>query len=205
MTMKLTRSMIGITVFLWLLLGLGYPLAMTGLGELLFPYQAGGSPVVVQGRTVASRHVGQFFDQNQYFWGRPSATVSVATGRPEPYNPFNSAPSNRGPTNEALAAAVKARIDHLLAATPGLTVGQIPIDLVEGSGSGLDPDISPSAALIQIPRISRATGLSPAFLRQLVTESIQEPQFGVLGRARVNVTELNIRLYQILHGHAPVD
>ncbi|MDA8192661.1 MAG: potassium-transporting ATPase subunit KdpC [Thermaerobacter sp.] len=198
--MRLVRPILGVTLGLWLLLGIGYPLAMTGISQVLFPSQAQGNLVYLNGRVVASRHVGQYFSTPQYFWGRPSATLSVSTGKPKPYNAFASAPSNLGPTNAALLNTIKARIEHLLATTPGLTVNQIPASLVEGSGSGLDPNISPQAAYIQVPRVAQATGLSEVFLRQLITQSIEAPQFGLFGRSRINVTLLNIQVYRMLHG-----
>ncbi len=198
--MKYIKPLIGVTVFLWLLLALAYPLGMTGISQLVFPYQANGSPVTLNGRVVASAIVGQYFNQKGYFWGRPSDTVNAVTGKPQPYNAANSGSSNLGPTNKVLAHRIEARIAHLQKTNPGLTVSQIPPDLVEGSGSGLDPDISPQAALIQIPRVAKATGLSPAYLRALVHQATTGPQWGLFGRRVVNVTTLNIDIYQAKHG-----
>ncbi|MCL5116401.1 MAG: potassium-transporting ATPase subunit KdpC [Firmicutes bacterium] len=198
--MKYLKPLIGVSVFLWLLLGLAYPLAMTGISELVFPYQANGSQVKLNGRVVADAQVGQFFNQMGYFWGRPSDTVSTTTGKPEPYNAYNSAPSNLGPTNKALISTIKARIAYLEKTNPGLKASQIPPDLVEGSGSGLDPYISVQGAVIQIPRVAKATGLSASFLRTLVQQATLGPQWGLFGHTVVNVTELNINVYKALHG-----
>lgn len=193
--------MIGVTVLLWLILGLGFPLVMTGISNLVMPYQAQGSPVYVNGVLVGAAHVGQNFKPNpDYFWGRPSATVSDAPGKPKPYDAFNSGPSNLGPTNALLLAHIKNRIAFLLKTTPGLQTGQIPIDLVESSGSGLDPDISVQAAMIQIPRVALHTKLSQNFLDQLVSQNTLGKEWGVFGRPRVNVLELNLALYKALHG-----
>ncbi len=198
--MKYLKPLAGVTLFLWLLLGLAYPLAMTGLSQAIFPYQANGSPVKLQGTVVASAHVGQYFNEKGYFWGRPSDTVSTTTGKPQPYNAYSSAPSNLGPTNQTLVATIKARIAYLKKTNPGLKTSQIPPDLVEGSGSGLDPNISVQAALIQIPRVSRATGLSPRFLRTLVQQATSGPQWGLFGRPLVDVVELNLAVYRATHG-----
>lgn len=197
--MKYLKPVIGVTVSLWLLLGLAYPLAMTGLSQLIFPYQANGSIVKIGNRVVASAIIGQYFDQKGYFWGRPSDTVNATTGKPQPYNAANSAPSNLGPTNKVLVDNIKARIAALIKANPGLTVSQIPPDLVEGSGSGLDPYISVQGAMIQIPRVARATGLSRGYLDTLVNQATSGPQWGLFGNRVVNVTELNIEIYKSRH------
>lgn len=190
--MKVLRAVIGVSVGLWILVGLAYPLAMTGISQVIFPYQANGSQVKLNGKVVASAHVGQYFDQAQYFWGRPSATTP-------PYNPEASTPSNLGPTNKLLIQHIKARVALLLKTTPGLTVNQIPASLVESSGSGLDPDITVQSALIQIPRIAKATGISRATLTKIVNQHIIGPQLGIFGRSHVNVVDLNLAVFKILH------
>lgn len=193
--------MVGVTVLLWLLVGLGYPMVMTAVSNLALPWQSQGSPVYVHGRLAGAAHVGQNFEPARgYFWGRPSATVSLTTGKPQPYNAVNSAPSNLGPTNAALIAHIKQRIAYLLRTTPGLKTGEIPASLVESSGSGLDPDITVAAALLQVPRVAGATGLSRTFLTRLVQANTLPPDWGVFGRSRINVLELNIALYRALHG-----
>ncbi len=190
--MKVLRAVIGVSVGLWILVGLAYPLAMTGISQVIFPYQANGSQVKLNGKVVASAHVGQYFDQSQYFWGRPSATSP-------PYNPEASSPSNLGPTNKLLIQHIKARVALLLKTTPGLKVNQIPASMVESSGSGLDPDITVQSALIQIPRIAKATGIQSATLRRIVTQHIVRPQLGIFGRSHVNVVDLNLAVFKLLH------
>lgn len=188
--MRYLRPILVVTVGLWLIVGLAYPLAMTGVSQIFFRHQADASPITVKGKVVASANVGQYFHQPGYFWGRPSATVP-------PDNPLASGPSNLGPTNPQLLKQIKAQIHRLKQADPGLKTSQIPISLVETSGSGLDPDITPSSALIQIPRIARATGLSVLTLRHLVQSHIQPA--GLFGVREVNVVLLNIALYQRVH------
>jgi potassium-transporting ATPase KdpC subunit len=175
---------------LTILTGLIYPLTVTGLAQLLFPHQANGSVIVRDGRIVGSELIGQYFDAPEYFWGRPSATS------PFPYNAASSAGSNLGPTNPALAEAVKARIAALKAADPG-NDRPIPVDLVTASGSGLDPHISPASAAYQVPRVARARGLEQGVVRQLVAQHTEERQLGFLGERRVNVLLLNLALDEL--------
>jgi K+-transporting ATPase ATPase C chain len=167
--------------------GVIYPLAVTGVGALLFPRAAGGSLIERQGRTVGSRLIGQPFDDPRYFWGRPSATGPVA------YDAAASSGSNLGPTNPAKFEAVRARVEALRAADPGQTA-PIPIDLVTAAGSGLDPDISPAAAAFQVPRVARSRGLDEADVRRLVAAATRERDLGLLGEPRVNVLALNLAL-----------
>ena len=169
------------------LTGLIYPLAVTGLAQLVFPRQANGSLIVRNNRTVGSTLIGQQFDDPKYFWGRLSATG------PYPYNAAASSGSNYGPTNPALLDEVKARIAALKTADPSNTQ-LIPVDLVTSSGSGLDPNISVAAALYQIPRVARLRGLSESAIRTLVNQHTQGRQLGFLGEPRVNVLELNLAL-----------
>jgi len=197
--MSVLRPVIVVTLGLWVLLGLAYPLVTAGVSGVVFPHQASASPVTLGGKVVAAGTVGQYFNQSEYFWGRPSATTSTTTGKPEPYNAYSSAPSNLGPTNRLLVQEVKQRIRVLLASTPGLKASQIPPDLVEASGSGLDPDISPQAAAIQIPRVAKATGIPVATLRRFVAGATQGPQFGLIGTPVVNVVDLNLQVYRALH------
>jgi K+-transporting ATPase ATPase C chain len=205
MLLTLRRAVIA-TALLWLILGLGFTFLMVGLGQLFFPSQANGSVITLNGQAVADRHVGQYFGQSlQYFWGRPSATVSLTTGKPEPYNALNSAPSNLGPTNEKLIKDIQSRVHVYLQTTPGLKTSQIPLSLVESSGSGLDPDISVQSALIQIPRVAKYTGLSSAELRHLVRSEVLPPALGIFGVSRINVVLLNLALYQRIHSQAKMN
>lgn len=188
--MKILRPIIGVTIGLWLLVGLIFPLAMTGISQITFPWQANGSVVRSDGRAVAALHIGQNFTKNDQFWGRPSATTP-------PYNPLDSGPSNLGPTNKLLIEHIKTRIHHLLVNDPGLTVQQIPASMVESSGSGLDPDITVQGALIQVPRVAHATGLSESVLDRLIKRQTLHPLVGVIGVTRINVVELNLALAQL--------
>ena len=169
------------------LTGLIYPLVVTGIAQLVFPHQANGSLIVVNGKTVGSSLIGQQFTDPKYFWGRLSATG------PYPYNAAASSGSNLGPTNPALLDEVKGRIAALKAADPSNTQ-LIPVDLVTSSGSGLDPDISVAAALYQLPRVARLRGLSESALRTLVDQYTHGRQLGFLGEPRVNVLQLNLAL-----------
>jgi K+-transporting ATPase ATPase C chain len=171
-------------VLLSLLTGLAYPAIVTVIAQVVFPRQANGSLIVEDGRAVGSALIGQPFDDPRYFWGRPSATA------PFPYNAGASSGSNLGPTSSALTTAVQARVDALRAADPGNTV-PVPVDLVTASGSGLDPHISPAAALYQVGRVARARSLEEVPVRRLVEQSIERRQLGVLGEPRVNVLAVN--------------
>src|SRR4051812_37145933 len=174
--------------------GVIYPLLVTGIAQLAFPYQANGSIITgSDGIPAGSALIGQQFDDPKYFWGRLSATGPV------PYTTFNadkltgSSGSNYGPLNPALTDAAKARIDALKAADPGNTLA-IPVDLVTASGSGLDPQISPAAAEYQVSRVAKARGLDAARVRELLAQHTEGRTFGFLGEPRVNVLELNLDL-----------
>jgi len=173
--------------------GIAYPLLVTGLAQAVFPVQANGSLLAKDGKPIGSALIGQPFTASKYFWGRPSATV------PQAYNGSASNGSNLGPTNPALADAVRQRIAALQAADPGNTA-PIPVDLVTASGSGLDPEISPAAAQYQLARVARARGLPLAEVQALVARCTRGRQLGVLGEPRVNVLELNLAL-DALPGH----
>jgi K+-transporting ATPase ATPase C chain len=179
-------AIVSIAIFT-LLMGIIYPLLITGIAQVIFPHQANGSLVVQNGQAVGSDLIGQSFDDPHYFWGRLSATS------PYPYNAASSTGSNLGPTNPALTDEVKARIAALKVADP-TNNSPIPVDLVTSSGSGLDPNISVAAALYQVPRVAKARGLSEQVVRNLVDRFTQGRQFGLLGEPRVNVLELNLAL-----------
>ncbi len=179
--------------------GLAYPLAMTGLAGAIFPARAAGSLIERDGRIVGSALIGQSFSQAHYFHGRPSATTATDpadAGKtvPAPYNAANSMGSNLGPTSAVLAERVKGDLAALSAENPGVPV---PVDLVTTSGSGLDPDIAPEAALFQVPRVARARGMPEDRLRALVTAQVEGRTFGVLGERRVNVLALNLALDEL--------
>ena len=182
-----TLIAVRLAVITLVVMGILYPLAMTGLAQLLFPRQANGSLIERDGKVLGSALIGQPFTDPKYFWGRPSATDPV------PYNAAASSGSNLGPTNPALEKAVQARVEALLAADPGNTL-PIPVDLVTASGSGLDPHISVAAAQYQVPRVARARGLSEAQVLSLVAEHTAGRTLGFLGEPRVNVLDLNLAL-----------
>ncbi len=167
--------------------GVAYPLVVTGIAQVLFPQQAGGSLIVKDGKTVGSHLIGQSFSDPKYFWSRPSATA------PQPYNGTASSGSNQGPLNPALTDAVKARIDALHAADPG-TSAPVPVDLVTASASGLDPEISLAAANYQGARVARVRGLAAEAVRALIAAHTQGKILGIIGEPRVNVLELNLAL-----------
>jgi K+-transporting ATPase ATPase C chain len=186
MRSQLRPAIVSIAIFT-ILMGVLYPLVITGIAQVIFPHQANGSLIVQNGQVVGSDLIGQSFDDPRYFWGRLSATA------PYPYNAASSTGSNLGPTNPALTDEVKARIAALKAADP-TNNSPIPVDLVTSSGSGLDPNISVAAALYQVPRVARARGLSEVVVRALINRFTEGRQFGVLGEPRINVLELNLAL-----------
>lgn len=183
----LFRPALSLFLLLSLVTGLVYPALVFALGQAFFPHTANGSLVESNGKVVGSALIGQNFTAAGHFWGRPSATS------PQPYNGLASSGSNLGPSNPALQDAVKARIATLRAADPGNSA-PIPVDLVTASASGLDPDISPAAALYQLPRVARAHGLSEEAVRPLIAAHTLDRTAGVLGEARVNVLALNMAL-----------
>ena len=175
------------------LTGLAYPAAVTGIARLLFPVQTQGSLVRVDDRVAGSALLGQPFTDGRYFWGRPSATAPFA------YNAAASAGSNQGPSNPALHDAVRSRIEALRAADPR-NDAPVPVDLVTASGSGLDPHVSPAAALYQAARVARARGLEERRVRELVARYTEARSLGVLGEPRVNVLLLNLALDRLAPG-----
>ena len=176
----LARPAIVLLVCFSLLTGLAYPLVVHLIGQTLFPRQANGTLVQARGQPVGSALIGQPFSGPAWFHGRPSATMA-------PYHAAASSGSNLGPTNPALRDAIAARAQ----AYGG---GEVPIDLLTSSASGLDPHVSPAAAYLQVERVARARGLDPGEVRRLVDRTIEAPTLGVLGEARVNVLRLNLAL-----------
>jgi K+-transporting ATPase ATPase C chain len=194
--LKEIRPAILVLVLLTLITGLVYPLAMTAIAGVIFPKQAQGSLIERDGKVVGSALIGQEFKDDKYFHGRPSATTAPDPADstktvPAPYNAANSGGSNLGPTSKALADRVKEDVDRLKAENPNAGV---PVDLVTTSASGLDPDISPEAALFQVPRVAKARNLPEDRVRQLVTTNTEGRLAGLLGEPRVNVLALNLAL-----------
>jgi K+-transporting ATPase ATPase C chain len=190
------RPAIVFIIALTFITGLVYPLVMTGIAGVLFPYQAQGSLIEKDGKVVGSTLIGQDFESDRYFHGRPSATTGPDPKDPsksvaEPYNAANSGGSNLGPTNKALIDRVTADVAKLKQENPS---EQVPIDLVTTSGSGLDPHISPAAAYFQVPRVAKVRNMSEDSVRQLVGEQIEGRTLGLFGEPNVNVLALNLAL-----------
>ncbi|RAS18993.1 K+-transporting ATPase ATPase C chain [Microvirgula sp. AG722] len=181
------RPALTVFVVLSAIVGLLYPLAVTGVARLLFPDQAAGSLIVRDGKVVGSRLIGQSFTGERYFWGRPSATG------PQAYNAASSGAANLGPNSPVLAEQVATRVAALRAAHPDQR-GPVPADLATSSASGLDPHISPEAALYQAGRIARARQLPESEVRALIVHATEGPQLGLFGESRVNVLALNLAL-----------
>ncbi len=181
------RTAVLLFAVMTLLAGIVYPLAVTGLAQALFARQANGSLIKINEEKTASELVGQPFSEPRYFWGRPSATMPVA------YNGASSTGSNLGPSNPALKEAVRKRIAALLAADPENSL-PVPVDLVTASGSGLDPHISPAAALYQVSRVAKARGIDEGKVAELVRMHIRDRQFGIFGEPTVHVLRLNMAL-----------
>jgi K+-transporting ATPase ATPase C chain len=194
--LKEIRPAVIVLVVLTLITGLAYPLAMTAVAGVIFPKQAEGSLIERDGKVVGSALIGQEFKSDKYFHGRPSATTApdpadASKTIAAPYNAANSGGSNLGPTSKALSDRIKEDVDKLKAESPSTPV---PVDLVTTSGSGLDPDISPEAALFQVPRVAKARNIPEDRIRQLVAENTQGRLAGLIGEPRVNVLALNLAL-----------
>jgi K+-transporting ATPase ATPase C chain len=190
------RPAIVLLLGLTLITGLIYPLAMTAIAGVIFPDRAQGSLIERDGKVIGSALIGQEFKDDKYFHGRPSATVAPDPNDssktvPAPYNAANSGGSNLGPTSKALSDRLKEDVEKLKAENPG---SPVPVDLVTTSASGLDPDISPEAALFQVPRIAKARNMPEERVRQLVEQHTKGRLAGLLGEPRVNVLALNLAL-----------
>ena len=183
-SMKLIRPALVMLLLMTLLTGVLYPLAMTGLAQVMFPAQANGSLITKDNRVIGSSLIGQQFDDPKFFWGRLSATSPA-------YNSAASSGSNYGPTSASLTDRVKSRLEALKQADPNNTQ-PVPVDLVTASGSGLDPHISLAAAQYQVSRVARARGLSEAQVQQLIDRFTEDRTLGLLGEPRVNVLQLNL-------------
>jgi K+-transporting ATPase ATPase C chain len=196
------RPAIVVLLALTLITGLAYPLAMTGIAQAIFPSQAQGSLIERDGTVVGSALIGQQFTSDKYFHGRPSATTAPDPNDstktvPAPYNAANSGGSNLGPSNKALIDRVQGDMEALKKENPSMPV---PADLVTTSASGLDPDISPEAALFQVPRVAKVRNWPEDRVRQLVTDNTQGRLLGLLGEPRVNVLQLNLALDKLAAG-----
>ncbi len=194
--LKEIRPALVVLLGLVVMTGLIYPLAMTGAAQMLFPYQAEGSLIERNGKVTGSALIGQQFTEARYFHGRPSATTAAdpqdsSKAISAPYNAANSSGSNLGPTSKVLADRLKDSVAALKKENPAAAV---PVDLVTTSGSGLDPDISPEAALFQVPRVAKARGLPESQVRKLVDTLIAARSLGLLGEPRVNVLQLNLAM-----------
>ena len=221
--LKQLKSSILLTLAITILCGLAYPLAMTGLAGIIFPNQAHGSLIEVKGKVVGSALIGQNFIKPEYFHPRPSATTDTDPNDATktvaaPYNAANSSGSNASPTAKGLVSDVQGRVDALKAENPAAML-PIPGDLATTSASGLDPDISPAAALYQVPRVAAVRNVSETEITKLVTEATEGRWAGILGEPRVTVLKLNLALdqrfplggssgydgdrYNGNHGHAP--
>jgi potassium-transporting ATPase KdpC subunit len=201
--LKEIRPAIVLLVALTLITGLAYPLAITGMAGVLFPYQAQGSMLERDGMVVGSELIGQSFADDKYFHGRPSATNTPDPNDPTknvdaPYNAANSGGSNLGPTSKMLADRLQADVDKLKAENP---TAPVPVDLVTTSASGLDPHISPAAALFQVPRVAKARNMPEDSVRALVEDKTEGRLLGLLGEPRVNVLALNMALDRAAAAH----
>jgi potassium-transporting ATPase KdpC subunit len=194
--LKELRPALALLVLFTLVTGVIYPFAVTGIAQVAFPHQANGSLVVKDGTVIGSELIGQAFTSERYFHGRPSATVApdpndAGKTIDAPYNAANSAGSNLGPTSKALIERVTKDVEERKGQNPN---ARVPTDLVTASGSGLDPHVSPDAALFQVPRVAKARNMPENRLRQLVDERIEGRVLGIFGEPRVNVLALNMAL-----------
>lgn len=203
-----TRQAVSVTVVLMLICGLLFPCLLTGLSSVLFPHQAGGSLITVNGTAVGAEHVGQEFTQDCYMWSRPSAYhYNVYTESEDGRKYYNdgtefgglaSGSNNYAPSNPALVERVEADMEAFLEKNPGIKREDIPTDLLTASGSGLDPHISPASAQIQLPRIAQASGLSEESLQEIVERNTTGKLLGVFGEKTVNVLKVNIEIAQAM-------
>ncbi|MDW8802129.1 K(+)-transporting ATPase subunit C [Clostridium sp. A1-XYC3] len=206
--MKIIKKAFLLSIVLLIICGIGYPLLMTGLSQLVFPRQAKGSIIEIGGKKVGSEVLGQSFSDARFFKGRPSAvnynTYTEADTKPDnegktAYSGVSSGSQNLAPSNPALAERVQKDMDAFLKANPDIRKDQLPADLLTASGSGLDPHISPKAAQLQIPAIAKATGIGEVQLNKIIDKYTDGKQLGIFGEPRVNVLKANLEIYKILN------
>ena len=197
--MRTLISALALTILLTVITGLAYPLAVCGLAEVIFPAQARGSLIVRGDKVVGSSLIGQNFSSARYFQARPSAAGDKG------YDAANSGGSNLGPTNKALLDAVRLRLKNFVESNPGTNAQQVPIDIVTTSASGLDPEISPAAAELQVARVARVRALSEDQVRRLIVENTRPRAAGIFGEPGVNVLLLNLALDRLATSHASHD
>ncbi len=193
--MRTFISALVVTAVLTVITGIAYPLAVWGIAQTIFPAQAGGSLVVAGNKVVGSSLIGQNFSSPRYFQSRPSAAGDKG------YDAANSSGSNLAPTNKALIDAVKSRLKNFIESNPATNPRQVPVDLVTASGSGLDPEISPAAADLQVARVAHARGISEDQVRQLIAENTRPRSAGIFGEPGVNVLLLNLALDRVAGSH----
>ncbi|MFT8313801.1 MAG: K(+)-transporting ATPase subunit C [Clostridium sp.] len=206
--MKILQKALRLTVTLMIICGIIYPLFITGVGQMLFPKQANGSIITANGKAVGSELIGQNFTDPRFFRGRVSSvnynTYTEADTKPDKsgkvaYSGVASGSQNLGPSNKVLKERVQKDLDDFLKTHPDVQKGDIPTDLLTSSGSGLDPDISPKAAVVQIPAVSKATGISKEDLQKIVDKYTEGRTFGIFGESRVNVLKVNLEIAAILN------
>lgn len=196
-TVKQMKTALMLFFILTIITGIIYPLIVTGIAQLFFPKKANGSLIIKNKKVIGSKLIGQSFTDSGYFWGRPSETS------PFPYNPKSSSGSNLAPFNPEYLKTIQARIDTIQKANPDMQT-RIPADLVTASGSGLDPHISPEAALYQVSRIAKARNLSPQSIRDLINLHVKPRSWYILGEATINVLELNLALDELHNANLKV-
>jgi K+-transporting ATPase ATPase C chain len=189
--MRSIWTAVKLTIVLTMLTGFAYPMVVLGLGQLLFPWQANGSLIVQHGKVIGSSLIGQNFANPQYLHGRPSAPGDKG------YDAANSGGSNLGPTNKALIEVARARLAAVLKENPGVTATQVPVGAITASGSGLDPEISPAYAELQLTRIARARGISPTAVRDIILRCTRPRWLGIFGEPGVNVLKVNLALDEL--------
>lgn len=206
--MKIIKKSILVSIVLMVLCGIIYPLAITGISQLIFNRQANGSMIVVDGKVVGSELIGQKFTEPKFFRGRVSSvnynTYTEEDMKPDKndkaaYSGVGSGSQNLAPSNEVLQERVKKDMEDFLKSNPGVKKEDIPTDLLTSSGSGLDPNISPEAAIIQIPKVSKASGISEIELKKIVDKYTEEKSLGIFGEPRVNILKVNIEIASILN------